>query len=51
MIIGLGIGNVPAPSAVLPRGPVLTLPHGLSGLHVQHRGIVRVEDEPELPDE
>ncbi len=33
------------------RGPVLTLPHGLSGLHVQHRAIVRVEDEPELPDE
>lgn len=33
------------------RGPVLTLPHALSGLHVQHHGFVRVEDEPEATDE
>lgn len=33
------------------RGPVLTLPHTLTGLHVQHRGMVRVEDDPEAPDE
>ncbi|MBC2836596.1 urease accessory protein UreE [Paragemmobacter straminiformis] len=33
------------------RGPVLTLPHGLGGLHVHHHGMVKVEDEPEAPDE
>ncbi len=33
------------------RGPVLTLPHALAGLHVQHHGFVRVEDDPEAPDE
>lgn len=33
------------------RGPVLTLPHALTGLHVQHRGMVRSIDEPEAPDE
>ncbi|AWB48010.1 urease accessory protein UreE [Gemmobacter aquarius] len=33
------------------RGPVLTLPHALAGLHVQHQGFARVEDDPEAPDE
>lgn len=33
------------------RGPVLTLPHALAGLHVQHHAFVRVEDEPDATDE
>lgn len=33
------------------RGPVLTLPHALAGLHVQHHGFARVEDEQDTPDE
>lgn len=33
------------------RGPVLTLPHALAGVQVHHHGMVKVVDEPDMPDE